>query len=648
MNKPLIALCSMANIAALRRTACLLVMLLTTLLADTPAAAQQPPPVTLSVQAGYSEFYRLSHWFPVTFEVANDGPDIRVTIEWRFAGSEEVGFQRELDLPRGARKRLTLNMVSGELVRSAEVRLLNGQIELLKQRVALEPVDIGQFMIGVLSSDPTLLNSLASMQLDNVSSVTIAHLDPALLPEEALALNGLDAIFIHDVATAELTPGQRAALDLWVRLGGQLVVSGGVSAERSTTGLADLLPAEVGQLQAAGSIEALERIARRNDLVAVVPSTTLSQATPRPGARAIDAAGLIIASDLGAGRVIFTSFDFSALRPWIGEPDLYQRLLRADAGFDPGYAYRLRSDNLLRSTLQLPGLRFPSSLVLLGLVLTYIVLIGPVNFLVLRRLRRPDLAWVTVPAIVLLCLLGTYGASFLLRGTQPQVLQLTIAQGFEGQPRGAATAFIGVFSPQRRDYRLSFASDALVSSRFFDGLPTAGATVHTTDSAVEVRDLLVDVSSLRTLIVEQPVIDIPAVTSQLQRSPDSVDGTFTYQGSVALEDAMIVYGDSSVLVGRLAPGQTEQVSLQAGLNSFPDSSIGNEQQIFNRGEVLANMFDFDRFSFNGPNFDGTRGMPERDGVYLLGWVNTALLPVQLDGGSAIQQGSLLYVIRLGS
>jgi hypothetical protein len=647
MNKPLTGLCWGAIAAGLWRAACLL-SICAVLIMAAPAAAQQPPPVALSIQAGYGEVYRIGHWFPVTFEVANDGPDIQATIEWRFADSEEIGFQRELDLPRGARKRLTLHLVSGDFARSAEVRLLSGQTELLKQRVALEPVDSGQFMIGVLSSDPTLLNSLESMQLDQVSSVTVTHIDPSLLPEEALVLNGLDAIFIHDVATADLSPGQRAALELWVRLGGQLVVSGGVSAERSTVGLADLLPAEVGQLQAAGSIEALQRIARRNDLVTVVPNTTLSQATPRPGAQAIDAAGLIIADELGAGRVLFTSFDLSALRPWVGEPDLYQRLLRAESRLDPGYAYRLRSDNLLRSTLQLPGLRFPSSLVLLGLVLAYIVLIGPVNFIVLRRMRRPDLAWVTVPAIVLICLLGTYGVSFLLRGTQPQVLQLTIAQGYEGQPRGTAAAFIGLFSPQRRDYSLSFTDDALISSRFFDGLPTAGATVHTTDSAVEVRDLLVDVSSLRTLIVEKPVDNIPAVSSQLQRSPDRVDGTFTYQGSVALEDAMIVYGDSVAPLGQLAPGQTEQVSLAAGLNNFPDGSIGNEQQIFNRGQVLTNLFDFDRFSFNGPQFDGTRGMPERDAVYLLGWVDTALLPVQLNGGGASQEGSLLYIIRLNS
>src|SRR5690606_4362729 len=40
----------------------------------------------------------------------------------------------------------------------------------------------------------------------------------------------------------------------------------------------------------------------------------------------------------------------------------------------------------------------------------YAVLVGPVNFLVLRRLRRRDLAWITVPALGLLAMGGFWVA----------------------------------------------------------------------------------------------------------------------------------------------------------------------------------------------------------------------------------------------
>jgi hypothetical protein len=612
--------------------------------------AQQPSPITVQVQAGYGAGdYRLSSWFPVTLEIANAGPDIRATVEWNFVNSDRGNFRREIDLPRGAQKRLTMDVLSGDFARAAELRVLDGDTELFKQTVRLTPADSGQLMIGVVSSDATLLNSLAILQLDRSNGTTVTHLDPASLPETSLALAGLDVLFLHDLATAELAPAQREALELWTHLGGQLVVSGGVSAERSVPGLAQLLPVEVGPLQANSSIQSLQRLLNRNDLLNVVPSTTVSATTLRPGAKAIDEAGLLSTIDRGAGRVVFSAFDLSVLRAWTGESELWRRVLRAEPRMDIGYVYRLRSDNLLRNALQLASLNFPSIFAVIGLVLTYIVLVGPLNFLVLRRMRRPDLAWLTVPAIVLLCLLATYGASFVLRGTRPQLLQLTIAQGFEGRSEGLGTAFVGVFSPQRRDYRLSVASEALISSRAFDGFDSTGVTVTSTDGANEVRDLLIDVSSLRTLIVEQPGVEIPSVTSQLQRNNNSVAGQITYNGAAPLENAQLVYGDSASDLGTLTPGQNLEVAFEKGLNNFPGSGIVNDEgQIFNRAQVLSNLYDFDRFAFNGPNFDGTRGLPEKDAVYLLGWVNTALLPMQLDGSAADQQGMVLYIIRLNS
>ena len=46
-----------------------------------------------------------------------------------------------------------------------------------------------------------------------------------------------------------------------------------------------------------------------------------------------------------------------------------------------------------------PSLEFPSIYVLLGLIGGYVLLVGPVNYLALRRLRRPGLTWLTVPVL---------------------------------------------------------------------------------------------------------------------------------------------------------------------------------------------------------------------------------------------------------
>ncbi|HEY3227813.1 MAG TPA: hypothetical protein VGJ87_01260, partial [Roseiflexaceae bacterium] len=230
----------------------------TTSLGASPAVAQNQPAITIDVQAGYDGAYRLGDWLPVVVTVANDGPDVRGVLEWRFAGHPgEAAFQRAIDLPRGSRKRVTIAVFARDLVRSGQVRLLDNGRSLAEQSQPLEAVDEGRFLSGVLSSDPALLNSLNSLALSGVGGATVRHLDAALLPENTAALRGVDALFLHDVDSGALTPAQHDTLALWVQLGGQLVISGGANGQRTAAAVADLLPVEVTGGIAQGDLAAL-------------------------------------------------------------------------------------------------------------------------------------------------------------------------------------------------------------------------------------------------------------------------------------------------------------------------------------------------------------------------------------------------------
>src|SRR5262245_45543570 len=147
----------------------LLVGLLASWVGALPAAAQDEPAIRVEVQAGYDGAYRLGEWFPVVVTIANDGPDVRGVLDWRFAGRpDEPTFQRAIDLPRGSRKRVTLDVFALDLVRSGQLRLLDGALILDEQTTPLEAVDQGRFLIAVVSSDPALLNSLNSLSLPSV------------------------------------------------------------------------------------------------------------------------------------------------------------------------------------------------------------------------------------------------------------------------------------------------------------------------------------------------------------------------------------------------------------------------------------------------------------------------------------------------
>src|SRR5215207_886122 len=92
--------------------------------APAPAAAQNQPPITINVQVGYDGVYRFAEWFPVVVDIANDGPDVRGVLEWSFPGQhDESTFHRAIDLPRGSRKRVSMDVFARGFPRNGQVRL---------------------------------------------------------------------------------------------------------------------------------------------------------------------------------------------------------------------------------------------------------------------------------------------------------------------------------------------------------------------------------------------------------------------------------------------------------------------------------------------------------------------------------------------
>ena len=610
-----------------------------------PAHGQGASPLTLEVKAGYDEsgHYRVGAWFPVTVVVANDGPDVQGSLEWRFPAQSDATVRYELDLPRGARKSVTFPVMANDTFRTASVTLVVGGVTQARVPIRLEPLEAQQITIGVVSTDPTLLNSLAGATINNATGTPILHLDPRLLPSDAALLAGLDVLFIHNVATAELAPAQRAAIAAWTHLGGQLVVSGGTSAAQTVPGLAELLPVTVGALQPNTSTAALAALVA-NTSNKLLPTTTVSAVTLQSGATKLDRNSLLTAWDVGAGRVLFAAFDFAALRTWAEEATLWANVLPITPRMAIGQVFRSRNDNLLRDALNLPALRLPSIGLLLLLVSSYIIVVGPVNFLLLRRLRRVELAWVTTPLLVLGFTAAAYGSTFVIRGVRPQITQFAIIQGYEGQTQGRLTAFLGVFSPQRHSYRLDFAPEVLVTPGSFENFHFEPVTVTSDGNVTGMRELLVDVSALRMLLLEAPTSAVPVVQSSLTTDRDgTVHGQVRLTGERPLRDALLIIGSSAQVLGDLQTGATVEVKLPPDLANFPHQFDFSTDGVIRRSQVINSLFNANRF-------DGSdlQGFPEADGVYLLGWADSLALEAQIDGKAEPQQGTTLYLIRLKS
>jgi hypothetical protein len=619
-----------------------MVALICALLTGPVAAQEQGFGLTLTLRPGYAGAYRLGEWFPVTVEIANDGRDLRGVLEWSFPGAQsQPVFRREIDLPRGSQKRVMLDVFVQGFARNGMVRLIENGNVVLEQSIGIEAIEMDRFLVMVVGSDPTLLTSLSAMSISGASGTVVRHISSDDLPAHALVLRGVNAIFIHDVNTAALSVDQRAALREWVHLGGQLVVGGGINGERAATGLADILPVETTRTLDQGDLSPLEQFTGSPP---TPPAGPLLVVRPRPGAEALPpATPLIYRSRVGNGIVAFSAFDLALLRGWAAEPALWSQVLQPVPLFIPGFDARMNQISLMQDALQLPAIRLPSAAALAAFLIVYILVVGPVNYLALRRLRRLEWAWVTIPVTVVVFTAGVFLVGFGLRGGQTQFFQVAVVQGSEGASRGMTTAYMALFSPIRGSYTLRFPADHLVSeTRGFDDFTARPLLATSDDNGVTVPDLLIDVASVRTLIAEAPTTTSVQVQSTVRFDGDEPLGEVRNVGSMALEQAIVVHQGRFQELGDLAPGARAAFDFNGSRGSFPFGVSIGDDRVFNRRQILFRLFN----SASRIAPISGRSPLDDQGVYLIGWSRSTALPVEVNGRTAAQEGLTLFVIRL--
>ena len=84
---------------------------------------------------------------------------------------------------------------------------------------------------------------------------------------------------------------------------------------------------------------------------------------------------------------------------------------------------------IVTAVSNLPSLALPPLGGLLGILIGYIALIGPLNYIILRRLDRREWAWITMPILIVGFAVGAYGFGSALRGSSATGIASTATGG---------------------------------------------------------------------------------------------------------------------------------------------------------------------------------------------------------------------------
>ncbi len=615
-------------------------------------------PLTMTARALLDGHARLGTWMAIQVDLENAGQPVSGELRLTGGVQGQTRFGTPVDLPTGSRKRYTLYAQPPAFGDHLEVAVVAAGKPVATRQVAFVAADPSQLLVGVVAERPDrIIGDLGVLAAPNTVPPAIVALTINTLPERVEALSAIDRLVWQDVDASDLNPAQLGALRGWIAQGGRLVIVGGTGGP----GLLSAFPDELLPYRPSATVDL--PASALGTLLGELPSTATDLTAlggPAGAGRPLAIVGdRVVAAELTFGNGSVTILGFDPTTPWIADSKadavIWRRVLPTRSG---SAIFTSGSDDsqLVNAVLSLQAAALPPIGGLFALLIAYIVLIGPVNYLVLRRLGRRELAWLTMPVLIGVFAVAAYVFGASLRGTDILVNEVAIVRGAPGTDAGQGQVYLGIFSPGRGTYQLEVPGGALLStpiSQETGGMPGAGSLDVLQGDPARVRDLAVGFSSIRTIRADTP-LPAPNLAIDLRLENGHLKGTVTNHSSSTVEGVAVVLGASAATLGDLGPGASATVDVVAGAGGDPfgqplsDKLIG---QVFfgdpgrstdATSRAMTRRAIIDQLSFD-PNF-GPSGMLNADGPVVLGWGSNDPLAVNVEGREPRRTGTVLYLI----
>ena len=395
------------------------------------------------------------------------------------------------------------------------------------------------------------------------------------------------------------------ALDEWVRLGGRLVLCGGEHAEEvlgrgPESALGSFAPGRIKEMVALRGVKDYELYAGSS---ARMPGSRDDIRVPHlvEVDGKIEAADgqlpLVIRGARGFGQVTFVAaaLDRPPLAEWEDRSLLTGKLLGYPA--TPGdedeegtalmhYGYTDLSGQLRSALDQFPSVWVVPFWLVVGLVVLYVLAIGPGDYFLLRKVvGRMQLTWITFPLIVVAFSATAYVLAHRFKGDRVLVNQVDLVDVDVESGRLRGTAWANVFSPRMNRYHLAFEPRALGGRAHGEagalcawlGLPgdaLGGMNPRTAEPAVwqnhygfsgeldALDDVPIPIWSTKSLTGRWTARADAPVQGRLTEVEGLLEGTISNTLPFALSDCLLAYGIHAYELGAVGPGETVEVGLR--------------------------------------------------------------------------------------
>lgn len=500
-------------------------------------------------------------------------------------------------------------------------------------------------VVTTKKDEVSALDRMGTYATDDVELFYVNDKNNAYFTEDARSLSMIDFIVFDDIAVHDLTEKQQQALLQWVQQGGKISFAPNASGANATGVFADYLPLTLADDKVSLSVESLNKYVAANAQIElpsvykatlnegakdtlVLDQTTVAGAMPVGKGQVIQLTfplnDPIMTKLSGYGRVIVDIFDINATQNYNADYLKY--------GFAPDWVYTNELFDTFRINIGL----------LIGGIVLYIIIIGPVLYMVLKRKDKREKMWIYVPiiAIVTSLLFFVFGARDRL--FNPQIEQMAM---YEVQEDGTlmGTFTNALLSNKSGDFAFQVAEGTSVSAASSNGIGTnelhlKSYVKETADgSLLTLRNM--DYWSVESMVGETVLADVGQLTSDLTLENNQLTGTITNGLPVDLQGVNILAGRDEIEIGPIKAGETVDV----------------KQEV--QKQYLAKPYYYDPYyaGQQQPQTDFTEARLERfkssaitandthKGPILVGWSDVSLVPVEFEGNA--KQHTISYFVQ---
>lgn len=529
--------------------------------------------IRMSVEVGMGRVVRGGTWTPVVVELENPGPAVDGSVIVRFSesGQQKGASSEPVELAQGAKKRVTVYARPRSGPQSLEVSFEDARerVRAGPEDVSIQTVEKDDVVVGLVSmggrGDP-------GMRPLTSPKTRVAVLDAEELPEAWPALDAFDALVIRDPDTSKLGPSRVEAIKAWVSAGGVLVVTAGEKwRAMDDPAFTELLPVRLEGVRTVEASELPEPFGLYDGQV------VMAVAKPLRGASLVTANGgepLVSEASYGLGRVVFFAVDPGDLggvapeakaRLWSGvlllPPEPVEDV--ANPGSYYGGVYNTPSQFIQQELSRIPPLQPPSVLLVTALIGLYVLVVGPGDYFLLKRINKLHWTWMTYPAAIAAFSGLIYLYATVTRSSDMMVRTLSLVDA-PAEPPGAPApvrVFGGVYSPRAGRYAIDIkARIGAMAGGFSEADPYGGVTTKGEYMAIGGKKpsilLSIPIWSMAGVEFSTTTDEPPPFLVEAQK-----DGSvkITNTGNAALEYVGLLVDRQVIDGGRLEPGKDVRI-----------------------------------------------------------------------------------------